>query len=670
MILRAIKHQVLLFIILSFFAVYSPASSIDIIDDAGHTVFLQEIPHRVVSLVPSATEIIFALDAGERVVGITHHSSGLKGAGHTAVVGGFLSPSVDRIAALEPDLVIASPLHSEIIGQVGNRCPVLVVQTRQMADACKHIRLMGKLFDKGEAAEKLVESNRRMLDHIAQKVAKIPKEKRKRVMRFMGRNEVMTPGNDSFQNEIIRAAGGIPPDFGRHGSVTAVSQDEFVGFNPQYIYGCGQDRQAMDRLLARDGWNSVDAVANLKTRTFPCGLTCRASSHLGYFVAWLSSFIYSEEFSDISNEVLPRETVNTRPVQIELEYVEKAVVATSVIHDFENKSLIVDFTSPRAVVSTLDGQRDGITTVGNHYSPPPCWALNHSSGLTELKEGILPVIGRETGSSAFLFTGADMDNLAVKKETFKEMIVYALVTAGVRGNAMRMSRDLGNYYEPGTINIIILSNMELTPRAMTRAVISVTEGKTAALQDLDIRSSYLPLTSSATGTGTDNIIVVQGDGRPIDNAGGHCKMGELVARAAYAAVREAIAKQNGIVDKRNIFERLTDRQLSVRQLVDSARGIEEAEKNRFSQAFEQLLIEPSYAGFIETAMALSDGADRGTVNDFGFFEAWCLDVAGRISGQEIDELTPYFADSPFPGPLITALNAVFTGISYTLELKN
>ncbi|MBR9986561.1 MAG: adenosylcobinamide amidohydrolase, partial [Desulfosarcina sp.] len=72
-----------------------------------------------------------------------------------------------------------------------------------------------------------------------------------------------------------------------------------------------------------------------------------------------------------------------------------------------------------------------------------------------------------------------------------------------------------------TINIIVLANMRLTPRAMNRAIISATEAKTAALQDLDIRSSYTPMTNPATGTGTDNIIVVQGDGTRIDNAGGH-----------------------------------------------------------------------------------------------------------------------------------------------------
>ena len=85
-----------------------------------------------------------------------------------------------------------------------------------------------------------------------------------------------------------------------------------------------------------------------------------------------------------------------------------------------------------------------------------------------------------------------MENLSVQKAQFKDMNVYAIVTAGVEDNAMRMSVDEGMFYEPGTINIILLTNMKLSPRAMVRAVITATEAKTAALQDLDVRSSYSP----------------------------------------------------------------------------------------------------------------------------------------------------------------------------------
>ena len=92
------------------------------------------------------------------------------------------------------------------------------------------------------------------------------------------------------------------------------------------------------------------------------------------------------------------------------------------------------------------------------------------------------------------------------------MIVYALVTAGVESNAVRMSVDEGRFYEPGTINVIIMTNMKLSSRARTRAIISATEAKTAAMEDLDVRSSVSPQRNQATGTGTDEVLVVEGRG--------------------------------------------------------------------------------------------------------------------------------------------------------------
>jgi hypothetical protein len=255
-----------------------------------------------------------------------------------------------------------------------------------------------------------------------------------------------------------------------------------------------------------------------------------------------------------------------------------------------------------------------------------------------------------------------MDNLSVAKASFKAMTVYALVTAGVCGNAVRMGTDSGDYYEPGTINMILLTNMRLSPRAMTRAVISATEAKTAALEDLDIRSTYRPLTAAATGTGTDNMIVVQGEGTDIDNAGGHSKMGELIARAAYDGVREAILKQNGITARRDIFQRLEERRLSIAQLAAGVSCNCPSGRRDYTGAVEQVLLDPAYAGFLEAAMALSDAQGRETTGDVSLFHEWCLATAGRIAGREIVFLDEHWPEADLPQPLAMALNAVFTGV--------
>ncbi len=187
--------------------------------------------------------------------------------------------------------------------------------------------------------------------------------------------------------------------------------------------------------------------------------------------------------------------------------------------------------------------------------------------------------------------------------------VIALVTAGVHGNAMRASRDAGSFYEPGTINILLPTSARLTWRAMTRAVITATEAKTAALQDLDIRSSYHPRRFVATGTGTDNNIVVQSAGVTIDNAGGHTRMGELIAAAVHDAVVAAVFHQNGLGITRKIFQRLQERRIGVHDLVRPAAC--DGATGDIAQELETALLDPANAAFVEAALSLSDAQQAG-----------------------------------------------------------
>ena len=270
-----------------------------------------------------------------------------------------------------------------------------------------------------------------------------------------------------------------------------------------------------------------------------------------------------EEFSEQESQVRQDSIRKEREIDLPLDYIRNAAVVTSSCRDFANKTLVVDFKTPQDILSTLEGYRQDVTMVGNHYVPPPLWKIAFVNGLPTLQKDICRILGRPSFSSSLMFTGADMDNLSIQSREFKKMQVYGLVTAGVKSNAVRMGKDEGRFYESGTINIIIMSNMQLSKRAMTRAMITVTEAKTAALSDLDVRSTYTPRQNQATGTGTDNIIIVGGRGQKIDNAGGHSKMGELIAKAVYAGVREAVKKQNGLVATRSVFQRLKERNMNL-----------------------------------------------------------------------------------------------------------
>ena len=674
--LKQISHNItfLLVFFILFATFWSPAPTfsypVTFTDSDGNIITIEKRPSMVVSLVPAITETIFKLGAGDAVKAVTYHDTYPPEAATKEIVGGFFSPSLRAIERIGPDVIFVSGLHERIREEFGyGKCRLINLEANSISDIYTNINLIGRIFNREKDAARIVSGIKNELRIIAGKVAGIPQSERKRVVRLMGRDQVMIPGDDSFQNEYIRLAGGIPPRLGREGNIVVVTKEEWMRFNPQVIYGCGGDRETAKKFFDRPGWKDVEAVRNDKTFFFPCDLTCRASTRAGYFVSWLSAGIYEDEFSKKEEQVLKDRAFRSRKLDLDLDldYVKDVRISYSTIHDFSNKTLIIDFTKPLSLVSTLEGERKGIKSIGNHYSSPPCWRIGHKLGLKEIRRRVYEVIGKSEDTAGFLFTGADMDNLAIKKERFREMEVYALVTAGVKSNAVRMSADEGGFYEPGTINIIILPNMKLSRRAMTRAIITATEAKTVALQDLDIRSSYTPRIHQATGTGTDNIIVVEGEGIQVDNSGGHSKMGELIARAVYGAVQEAVYRQNGIVAQRNIFQRLKDRKISLFGLVSVDECECGVEKSDLVSRLEEVLLQPRYAAFVESSFAISDDYESGLIADLSSYELSCKKVAGEIAGKEIVNMKEVTETEDMPLVLRMTVNALLNGIYYRIK---
>lgn len=651
---------------------FARSQALQFTDSSGTGFALSKPPERVVSLVPGITRTLFALGAESAVKGMTWHDTPPPHMDSSpAIVGGFLAPSVEKIQALKPDVVFLSSLHTHVREQLEESPALLMeLQSDSLEDLHRHISLLGQIFQQEANAARMNERIRDQIEFIAQKVEKIPENERQRVIRFMGRDRVKAPGDDSFQNGFIRAAGGIAPQLGRNGAMVPVSLEEWKDFNPQVIYGCDGDQEAAEALLNRPGWKEAEAVREGRILFFPGALACQASHHTGDFISWLSASIYAEAFSEPSNLVLEEKTTGSRDIPLPLDYVRSARVVESNLYDFPNKTLVVRFHEPMRILSTMEGQREGITAVGNHGYPPPCWSLGHREGLEAILERIFRVHGKSREEGSILLTGANMDNLAIGEAQFKDMTVYALVTAGVEGNAIRSAHDEGRFYEPGTINMILMTNMALSPRAMSRAVISATEAKSAALQDLDIRSRGAPLLWQATGTGTDEIIVVEGRGTPVDSAGGHSKLGELIGRAVYEGVQEGVLLQNSLQTGRHVLARLKERGITPSGMLEGFPEWvhEETEhKGQALQMLEGILLEPPYAAFVESALALSDAWERNQVGNLEAFDLWARSIVQDISGVHVFQWKELEKSEDIPIVLRMSLNALLNGLFHKMS---
>lgn len=627
---------------------------ITVTDAFQNRMHVAKKPQRVVSLVPYISEMIVSFGQGHVLAGLTRQDLILNCGIQKKNVGSYFYPDVEAIADCHPDLIIVSPSHKRVLNYFKHGgCKLMVMEVVQIEEAFSEMEMLGRLFDCEVQAAATIQRNRDQLALVKAKLAAIPLHKRKRVARVMAGDELACPGNDSFQNEMIAAAGGIPPKWGRNGFAVSINLKEWQQFNPQVVYGCHRNKKAVESILNREGWKDVDAVRTGFVTMFPCDLTCQLSTRVGDFVEWLAAFLYLDFFADPEKAVLKNGILDSRPLPLDLAYVDYAKIVKHRVSDAKYKSLVVRFKRPQDLISTFEGNLSSVSAVGNTFVPMPASLGHMAYGVKQVRGAISNNLGFSSDEFATLMTGADMSNLAVKTETFEDIKVAALVTAGVKGNAMRMSKDSGVYYKTGTINIILLTNRKLAPNAMERAIVTTTEAKSAALSDMDIRSSYNPLDFRATGTGTDNVLVVQGEGPVERYAGGHTKIGELIAKAVHAGVTEAIFKQNGLKTDRNLFQRLSDRKLSLEEIIQLY--YVEADQKMLVTRLEELMMLPYYASFIESAFAISDDYKKGLIKELDFFDEMCCSVAARLSSRS--DFTP--KDIPSTGVLPVVMDRAF-----------
>lgn len=232
----------------------------------------------------------------------------------------------------------------------------------------------------------------------------------------------------------------------------------------------------------------------------------------------------------------------------------KGEIVTHQVWGIPANALVLYLPEARSALSGRQGFKK-IKVICNCHMPVLLWQLlrdrygDWKTYFREVLREILIELDLPLDKVAVLSTGVNMEDLAWAEEVYEELWVLAFVTAGVKTNAMRIGKDgasdierNGQFERVGTINTILLTSASLNSAALASSFITITEAKVIALQELDIRSSYNP-DWQATGTGTDQIVVVSGKGSKCTYVGGHAKVGELMARAVNRATIDAIKKR-------------------------------------------------------------------------------------------------------------------------------
>jgi adenosylcobinamide amidohydrolase len=226
--------------------------------------------------------------------------------------------------------------------------------------------------------------------------------------------------------------------------------------------------------------------------------------------------------------------------------------------------VVADLVGPHRVLSTSvrnGGQSETVRHLLNHQS---CEGAGHAERHTAIMangdevyhDAVCGEADVSPAVTATMGTAANMNYAAVVSESDGSVEVTAVVTAGVESNAT-CAGDPAGWREnvtgmekipavAGTINIMLLVGVPLTTSAQARAVVTMTEGKSAALQRLAVSSRQSA--DLATGTGTDQYCVAA----PLRSEGvrtstsPHVKLGELIGLATRRATQEALRWQNGL----------------------------------------------------------------------------------------------------------------------------
>lgn len=198
-----------------------------------------EIPRRIVSLSPDLTEMLFGVGALPRVVAVSNFDTYPPEVAKLPHIGTLSSPSLERLTALRPDLIVIdsaqAPFIEDTLKQLG--FPLLEVWNRTISEACKAMLEIGRATGNETAAVKLAAETRDGLDRVARKTASAPKP---RVVLIIDRlpgtlRDLYTATDGSYLAELVAIAGGRIAVPKAETGYKKLSQEDLLAIDPDVI---------------------------------------------------------------------------------------------------------------------------------------------------------------------------------------------------------------------------------------------------------------------------------------------------------------------------------------------------------------------------------------------------------------------------------------------------
>ncbi|MEA4854117.1 MAG: ABC transporter substrate-binding protein [Christensenella sp.] len=234
------------------------ASPVVVTDMSGNTVTVDSA-EKIVSLTPAGTEIVCALGAEDKLVGVDDSSDYPRSVDKIEVVGDFNGPDIEKIVALEPDVVLAGNMlqHDEIDQLTALGITVVSIEATAFEDIKKSITMVGKILDASQEANKI----NKKIDEALKEAEENKPEKSPTVYYAMSYGDMgnWTSGPGSFINSMIEAAGGTCVTADAQASWLEYSLEDLVAANPDIILVDSSMGSAGD-IENAPGYEDLDAV--------------------------------------------------------------------------------------------------------------------------------------------------------------------------------------------------------------------------------------------------------------------------------------------------------------------------------------------------------------------------------------------------------------------------
>jgi iron complex transport system substrate-binding protein len=282
--------------------------SLEITDDHGRMITIADTPERVISLAPSATEILFALGVGDKVVGVTDYCDypeELLDKIETGIVQKVGAPfpgfNLETIVDLEPDVVFAIgatvPDYVYDLDELG--IPAIVLNAEDIDGIFHDIELVGEVSGKEEEAEALVAG---LGDDMDETVSKVSAASVVRAV-FYGVDVsdpalLWTAGNGTFIDALINLAGGVNIAGDLEGWPT-YNLEDLVDTNPDVIVLGGANwGVSAEEVASRPVWQDLDAVKNQRIYAIDDTTLVRPGPRIAEGLELLATLIHPELFED------------------------------------------------------------------------------------------------------------------------------------------------------------------------------------------------------------------------------------------------------------------------------------------------------------------------------------------------------------------------------------